>query len=655
MRSEQLGGRSNFVVPVGLFLACLVMAWATELLSRATGNGVSIWMVNGMVMAVAIVSPITRWPALAVAGAAAEALGNMLWYGHQIGPLMLFIFGNLATAFGGALMLRRIITGHFILSNIRDVAAFLAVVLVVMPLISATTGSFAVGWSDGRAPLAAWERLFLGDATGTVIAAPAVLMALGRAAQWPRLVRWRQAEAAVLMLVFAGLAAVSLSSISPFVFVMVSPILWASLRFRVPGAVIANAALTIFALMLTAVDVSPFGAAALYGPQGLRGLQLFLIVAASMALLIGAMAEENRDALRRLNASNRDLADRDAEKSVALVRAQAREANTSRLIAAIGEACPDLIFAKDRDGEIVYANSATATVLDSGSDPADDPAAASLLQARASELDFISRNDSEVIRTAATLIVEEPFTLASGEQRIYRVTKAPLFDADGAVAGLAGVGVDVTDSKKAAAREELLIREIEHRGRNLLAIVNSIVQLTNAGSVDTFRSAISGRLRALARTHDVIARTATSASATTDFSVILRDEFAPYLEPGDARLTMTGGELTLDAAMAQSLALVVHELVTNAAKYGALSNSVGRLDIRWSVERGDGAVPVLKLAWRESGGPPVSKPTRTGFGSTVINFLVQQSPGGAVCHRWEADGLGVEFTLPLPSQADARA
>ena len=645
MRSVPDLNRSGKVVVAILFAVCLLAAWATELLSGATGGGISIWLPTAIVMVTALASRPARWPIWAGAAAAAEIVGNLLWYGHNWGPLLLIITGNLTAAFVGALLIRRIVSDRYILGNVRDAAGFLAVVIFVMPLISATLCSIALGWPYGRAALDVWPQVFLGNATGAVIAAPVVLLFFGMAARLPRLARWRQVEAGFLALFFTVLAAVSLGNFSPFVFIMLTPMLWAALRFRVPGAIVVSAALAIFASFLTAADISPFGATAFYGDHGLRGLQLFLLVAASTALLIGAMAEENREAMRRLNSSNRDLEDRDAERTVLLAQSETREREASRLITAIGEACPDLIFAKNLDYDLIYANGATIGALGLTRANNDSGALSPPIHAVASERDFIHQNDQYVLQSGKTLIVEEPLTLSSGEQRIYRATKAPLLNVDGAVEGLAGVCVDITDNKKAAARERILVREIEHRGRNLLAVLHSIVQLTTGNTVDEFRDAITRRLRALARTNGAIAAANWEGA---NFLTILQDEFLPYLETGDPRLTMTGGELLLDTELAQSLALVVHELATNAAKYGALSTAAGRLEIGWSVTAGDTMDRTVAFTWKETGGPRVATPTRSGFGSTVIKFFIQQYPGGRVDHIWAPQGLRVEIVLPLP-------
>lgn len=634
---------SRSVLPASATALCaayLFGMWLTELLATATGPAISIWIPTGIVMAVAIATPPGRWPLWAGAALAAEVLGHLLWYGHAWGPAAVLIAANLLSAFGGAWLIRRIVPGQYLVAAVRDGAVFLAVAVFVMPLFSATLGSMALGWSNDRALLAAFPRLFLGDATGTVIAAPAVLLLLGRAAPIPRMIGWRPAEAAVLALFFVMLAVVALGSFLPFVFLMLLPILWAALRFRVAGAIVSSVALAFVASVLTAADLSPFGESALYGRYGLQGLQLFLLVAAVTALFVGTLTEEVRQAIRDLHHSNVELAERNAERAVQLAQSEARSRETSHLLAAIGEACPDLIFAKNLDLDLIYANGATLAAI--GAELPPQPHHPIMFVPVAEEEAAIRENDEHVLRTGKTLIAEETVTTPRGP-RIYRSAKAPLFNAEGDLAGLAGVAVDITESKAAAERERVLVREVEHRSRNLLAVLQSIVQLTRADTIPDFRDAIIRRLRALARTNGALAATWEGAS----FRTVLGDEIAAYLDLDDVRLTLAGEDFLLDSALAQSMALIFHELATNAAKYGALSTPTGRLAVRWSTTQNAAGEPQVIIDWQESGGPVVTAPQRRGFGSTVIKAFVEDRPGGRVEHDWDSNGLHVRIIQPL--------
>jgi len=635
-----------FVPALGVFCACLASGWLTVTLSAFAGPGISIWLTNGLVMAIALASPMRRWPLWAAAAAAADGAGNAIWYHHDLGPAGLLILANVGSAIIGAGLVRRLAGSTWLLASLRSAAAVVAAALLVMPLISAVLASLALAWSYGDPPFAAWGRIFLGDATGAVIMAPTALLVLGRAAPRQRFTRAAMIEAAVLALFFAAIAVLSLGSYLPSVSLMLAPILWAALRFRAHGAVLASASLAVLACALTSADLSPFGQSSPYPQRGLEALQMFLLAVTGSALMIGAIAEENRAVLRALSRSNRELADRDRRRTLELTETQTRAERSASLLAAIGEASPELIFAKDRDGALLYANTATLAVLgvERG---AGDIVSDYERNLRADEVEVIRRNDAQVLATGEPVIADETATGPDGP-RIFRVAKAPLRDSAGAIFGVAGVGVDITAIVRAAEREKLLTAEIEHRARNLLAVTQSIVQLTQAGDVASLREAIARRLRALARTQAVIG---SGQARGADLRTILCDELAPYREAGDTRVTLAGAPAWLDADIAQAFTLVFHELATNAAKYGALAVPTGRLAVSWEVSEPQPGMPEIALTWTETGGPAVTPPVSTGFGSTIIEVLVTADPAGRVERDWRSEGLVVRIVKPLARPA----
>lgn len=627
-----------------MLLVCLVAVGATELLSDLTNGKISIWLPTGAVMAAMVSTRYSRWPLWALAGGLAEGLGNIFWYGHTWGPASLLIVGNLSASISGAWLIRRMLGPGPFLCSVRDCGALLSVTLLIMPLISATLCSLALGWSYDRSPIGEWPRVFLGDATGAVIAAPITLLLLGKAASWPRMHRTRWIEAATLTIVFASFTALAMGGIFPLVFILLIPTLWAALRFRIVGAILVSTALALFSALLTAAEISPFGPSALYGQYGPHGLQIFLMVVAASSLMVGAIAEENRSMFRRLADSNRTLESRVEERSALLAASEARANESSRLLSAIGEACPDLIFAKDLDLRLIYANAATLAALGKEGAEAVIGYKNEDIIPDAGEAALIRHNDETVLRTGQTLIAEEPVTIDGQNVRIFRATKAPLFGSDGALVGLAGVCVDITEIKQAAVRERLLVREIEHRARNLLAVLQSVIQLTEAPSVKDFRTAISRRLQALARTHASISASNWEGAS---FRSLLLDEFAPFLGSDKERVRLIGDDLFLDTGTAQTAALIIHELATNAAKYGALSVNSGHILIDWTVAAVSPQASHLIISWQESDGPPVQEPKKLGFGSTVISMLSREREGGSADYQWRTEGLCVRIILPL--------
>jgi len=204
---------------------------------------------------------------------------------------------------------------------------------------------------------------------------------------------------------------------------------------------------------------------------------------------------------------------------------------------------------------------------------------------------------------------------------------------------VSGVTLDITDLKEAEARRELLAREVDHRARNMLAIVQSIVHMTKAPSINDFVRIVEGRIRALSIAHALLAE---SRWEGAKLDQVIREELAPY-RVGDAeRFAISGPQVFLTPATAQAIAIVVHELATNAAKYGALSQGKGKVTVGWEWRRDD----VLRMHWQESGGPPVRPAETDGYGSKVIAASARQL-GGTTRFDWQPGGLRFAMLMKI--------
>ena len=205
-----------------------------------------------------------------------------------------------------------------------------------------------------------------------------------------------------------------------------------------------------------------------------------------------------------------------------------------------------------------------------------------------------------------------------------------LCDAAGRPERMMGINIDITARKQAEEQQALLAREVDHRAKNALAVVQSLVRLTRAERPAEFAKALEGRISALARAHTLLA-----AERWTGGSLrpLLEEELAAYLPTG--QVALRGPAVTLKVDTVQPLSLCLHELATNAAKYGALSTPGGRVEIAWQLEGED-----LRLTWSESGGPRIAAPpTRTGFGSRLLDAAARGQLGGGVGLEWRPGGL----------------
>lgn len=196
----------------------------------------------------------------------------------------------------------------------------------------------------------------------------------------------------------------------------------------------------------------------------------------------------------------------------------------------------------------------------------------------------------------------------------------------------------------------LLMRELDHRAKNALAVVQAALRLTPKGDADAYAKAVGGRVGALARAHTLLARGQWSGAGLRDLAW---GELTPFLgggtaapgQPAPPRATLDGPDVTLVPGAAQALSMALHELATNATKYGALAAPDGRVSVIWEV---DGQAGVLRLRWTEAGGPPVeAPPSRRGFGSRVLEATLRDQLGGRVSHEWRPGGLVCGVELPL--------
>jgi PAS domain S-box-containing protein len=213
--------------------------------------------------------------------------------------------------------------------------------------------------------------------------------------------------------------------------------------------------------------------------------------------------------------------------------------------------------------------------------------------------------------------------------------------------GFATISQNIGARKQDDERMELLIDELNHRVRNTLAIVNAIATQTmkHTPSVHEFRTAFGGRIAALAKTHTLLATTRWSASTLHELIV---QQLEPYTRDRVDAVQIAGQRLLVKPKQALTLSLVIHELAANAAKYGALSVPVGRIDIGWRIEPERN----LRLTWREIDGPPVTPPSRRGFGSQLIEFNIAHEFGGEAKLDYRPQGVECVLSIPLRGPRD---
>lgn len=252
----------------------------------------------------------------------------------------------------------------------------------------------------------------------------------------------------------------------------------------------------------------------------------------------------------------------------------------------------------------------------------------------------------KTINADAVLDVEFRITRASDKEERWLVARGRVFKSDQGVAVLRGTTRDITDRKRREAQIRFLMGELTHRTKNIMAIIQSIVRQTarNATNVAQFSDEFSQRLTGVAGSLDLLIKDNWQGASLIELVSI---QSAPIVGSANGRLRLHGNDIRLRSDAAQNLGLALHELSTNAVKYGALSTPSGFVDLSWRISKTEDGGQVFELIWKENGGPPVVQPTRKGFGHVVMDRLVKASLAGSADLAFEPDG--VRWTLRVPT------
>ena len=214
-------------------------------------------------------------------------------------------------------------------------------------------------------------------------------------------------------------------------------------------------------------------------------------------------------------------------------------------------------------------------------------------------------------------------------------------DADGIAEVVTGVHLDITDRREAEERMAIVSREMDHRAKNLLAVVQAIIGMTKATSVEAFKLALRGRVQALSRVHDLLSESRWQGSDLRD---IAEQELAPYAREVGQDILIAGPRVVLEPAASQALSMTLHELATNAAKYGALSQPEAKLRLSWKISDDEASV---ELVWEESCGRRTEgDPEHIGFGSQMMQGIIEGQLGGTLEFQWTEQGMRCNFSVP---------
>ncbi len=338
---------------------------------------------------------------------------------------------------------------------------------------------------------------------------------------------------------------------------------------------------------------------------------------------------------------------------------QMRERVQHRKLVAVLNAIPVAVFlASDASGKYSISNRAARSMLRIADTPSGEEVFAADAHRHYEVLSngrVIQPTELPIARAAATgqPVTNAELRIAFNDGVLMDVTgnALPIFNDAGENVGAVAAFVDVTASKHTEAHQRFLMRELTHRSNNLLAIIQAMAGQTakSSSTIAEFRVRFGQRLQALATSHKLLVEQNWLGVSVRE---LVRVQLSSFADVEDARIEITGPDLTLTAAAAESLGLAFHELANNAVKYGALSVPSGRLKLSWSVDGCDTPERQFHMSWIEASGPAVQPPIRRGFGNIVVERMVATSLGATVRLEFPTEGVTWQLDAPATCLAD---
>lgn len=630
---EQAQPRQNFAltrerarsigIAAAIFVAYLLSA-RLSLFLQTQPDGVAVfWPAAGVSSGILIaLGRDVRWPV--AAGVIAATIVANLTSDRTVWSSSVFALCNAGEALLAAWFVERYIGSDFGLDRLRHVVGLLAAA-VVAPAISGLGG--AAGYRLLHSPdvpfLTSWQHWFASDAIGIITVAPLVI---GVVSTWRAPPPQGEVVEGLIALIATAAMTAAIIFVLPEIwwdvvlpFELLFPmLLWLAARCRP-----AFTAFLVFAVCLTIVfaitfSIGHFGKVATSMENRILGAQAGILGIALCALVLAALFAE-----RRLH-------------EAVLMESEDR-------MRAIVNTVVDGILTTDERGVIESVN----------------PAAADVFGYRPEAL--IGRNIRMLIpdpyqREYDNYVRSEEKAIGPGREIVGQREDGSTFPMELAISEMAvagrrmftGVVRDITKRRRAEDHQKVLVAELDHRVKNILAQVAVVAVSTRQGSrsIGEFLQSLDGRIQSMAAVHTLLSQ---SGWESVRLDVLARDQLAPYAT--GTNVAISGANVMLTAAQSQAVGRVLHELVTNAAKYGALSIPEGRVSVTWEcMADGDGAR--LALIWRELGGPPVPPDVKSSYGSNLIRNLVPHELGGAVDLAFAPEGVSCRIEIPLAQVRD---
>ena len=623
LAAGQAGGQwANWIGLSILIGVAYFLAARLSLLLLTKPDGVAVfWPASGVAAGVMIaLGPPARWP-VAIGAAIATIVANLMG-DRSLLSAVVFALCNAIEALLAGWLIHRYFGVNFSLDRLSHVLG-LVTASVVATAVSGVGGTAGfLYFHNSTAPiLATWQHWFASDALGILTVAPLIIELASAAREPPP-----RSE-----LIEGTLGLTALVCISAFVIFLpqghwgiVIPIaalfpllLWLAARCRPIFAAAAAFIIAITLVCMTTFSIGYFGDSTLSAEQRIMGAQASVLAISLCALVLASLFAERR------------------HHEAALFEGQAR---LQEALTAGG------VMAFEWNARTNGSNRSDNAAQILGLDPNKPFSATGFLERVHPEdrADFKTRIHA-VSPDKPSYRKTFRFRCPDGREIWLEESSIAEFDSAGRCVGLKGLTVDITERKQSDERQGLLIAELDHRVKNLLARVAVISSYTRQGSnsMDQFVQVLDRRIQSMAAAHSLLSQNRWSGVNLAD---LVRSQLAPYATA--ANTTIDGSDVTLSPTVTQAVAMALHELVTNAVKYGALSSPSGHVSVNWH-QPVDGEGTRVKIEWRESGGPSVVGPAKTGYGTTLIREMIPHELGGTVDLAFVSEGVCCQIEVPL--------
>jgi PAS domain S-box-containing protein len=617
---EKFSPGQQWLAPVRLAVAIFVayfLAGRLGLSLQTQPDGVAVfWPAAGISAGILIaLGRDVRWPV--VVGVMAATLAVNLTSDRTVWSSSVFALRNAGEALLIAWLIERYVSRDFTLTRLRHVAGFLAAIMVATA-ITAVGGALAIKLlhSPDVPFLITWRHWLASAAIGIITVAP-MMFAVAALARVPT-PRLEVIEGSTVLAAIAAMTGIIIFVLPENWWDVVVPVellfpllLWLAARCRLAFTSIAIFVVSLMIIFAVTFDLGHFGKIGPTPEARIWGAQAGIVGVAFCALLLGAAFAERRQ--------------------------------HAAVMAAVLNTIEEAIITIDAKGVVKDLNPAAARVFGYGADEVIEHNVKMLMPEP-----YQSEHDgyiSNYLKTGQAKVIGFGREV-SGRRKDGSAFPMELAVTEMTVSGrrmFTGVVRDITERKQVEQHQELLVAELDHRVKNVLAQVAVVAMSTRQGSrsIDEFLRSLNGRIQSMAAAHTLLSK---SGWQSVGLDALVRNQLAPYAT--DTNVTISGTDVMLIAAEIQAVARVLHELVTNAAKHGALSIPGGLVSVRWN-RKANGAGANLILVWQEHGGPPVKSEIQTSYGTSLIRNLIPHELGGRVDLAFASEGVSCQIEIPI--------